>query len=233
MADSFEVSRGAGSDSARCLRRRNLLTSLGCLTLVVAVTLAATGCGRRSASQRSAASSKRKMAQEEERTRKQIHEMVARHNAVTDWHASLPQGDFTRTYSVLIDRAWVREDGRPVLVIASLHDISRHHGSYRVHLGVSLGPLAERSIDLSLSAGEGQVDSLLKAPADSVAAEMQLFAVVTRISSVGSTRDHIDTESEEDGEHIRAEVSSSTRAEGVLLEMIRIPGLYPLGDFPL
>lgn len=64
-----------------------------------------------------------------------ISNMVARHNAVTDWNKNFYEGDtlLRHTYTVQVEDALIRNDGRPVLLFGSVDDVIRQGNKYYVH----------------------------------------------------------------------------------------------------
>jgi len=64
-----------------------------------------------------------------------ISNMVARHNAVTDWKKNFNEKStlLGRIYTVQVEDALIRSDGRPVLFFASVDDVTRIGNKYYVH----------------------------------------------------------------------------------------------------
>jgi len=64
-----------------------------------------------------------------------ISNMVPTHNAVTDWKKNFDKKSafLGQIYTVQVEDALIRSDGRPVLFFASVDDVTRQGNKYYVH----------------------------------------------------------------------------------------------------
>jgi hypothetical protein len=110
-----------------------------------------------------------------------ISQFAERYNALTHWRNELaPKTMMDPIYSAELARLFVRSDGRPVLFIASLRDISTEGDSYVVLFD---GRVNMRSrFQLRLECPESQARPLMSHPPG----QNDRFAVVAHIASVNS-----------------------------------------------
>ena len=122
--------------------------------------------------------------------------MIAKHNAVADWRQQIPKvKNFGRTvYTIELEDALVKTDGRPVLLLAAVRDIVKESEKYSVHIVVSsdefpiiLAGISSVVVQFSLLCTQEQVDKILPRPRSSLF-EHKCFAVVARISEVRKIR---------------------------------------------
>jgi hypothetical protein len=61
---------------------------------------------------------------DQQRIKEEIASLGAKYNAVSDWRAGLISDSVSAVYSVTLQNALVRSDGRPMLFFGSLHDVT-------------------------------------------------------------------------------------------------------------
>jgi hypothetical protein len=106
-----------------------------------------------------------------------ITQFTAKNSAVTDWQKPLlAKGKPEKTYSVELAPLLVRQDGRPVLVFASLLNVSESEGRTLIYFDEADRP--ESQFKLQLDCSPEQAHSLMS---DNTAYR---FAVIAQIRSV-------------------------------------------------
>jgi hypothetical protein len=102
---------------------------------------------------------------------------AARHNAVTDWKRPLlAKGELEKTYSVELARLLVRPDGRPILVFASLENVSESDGRTLIYLDEATSLESRLKLQLDCSPEQAHVAMSAGPP--------QTFEVIAQIRSV-------------------------------------------------
>ncbi len=141
--------------------------------LLLAVVLATFSCR-----QRSEGPAERK-AQARAEVQARIAELSAKYNADTEWQKPFDKPDRLFFYTVELQRALIRKDGRPLVFVALVDDVFLHtDGRYvlQAHLTVGL----DREIHLDLRCGVQELRGLL----DRTPEILEEFAIVARVREV-------------------------------------------------
>lgn len=152
-----------------------------------------------------------------------ISQISVRHNAITDWEKQLSNGESYRLSPILtieLEHAW--ENGRPILFIGSIKDISSTDAdAYRVVVKKGLHNvdyMFSTELKLSLNAQKDTLDSFLQNNPKLLTADglNNGVAVVATIQNI-STSD----ERNEDGERIEVKTG-----HGELIELVYIGDVF-------
>lgn len=159
-------------------------------------------------------------------TERLIAGMVARHNAVTDWNKNLEKkaDELKDLYTIEVEEALIRSDGRPVLFFSSVDDIIREKNKHFVHFSKWLGLLSP-DIRFVLECDSDQVKKILSQTERGFLAE---YAVVAVVSSIQRPKFDVKAQSMDSGEPgIVVEYSDIFIAQGRCLELLYV-GFYDI-----
>jgi uncharacterized lipoprotein NlpE involved in copper resistance len=148
----------------------------GAIALILCVTvLGALGCNNRQAEK----NRKRQQAEaQSQRTTQAIGDLARAHNAVVDWKKGLAAKEpLGRIFSAELAPVLVRPDGRPLLFIADVLDVSSKGGDYICDFEAYV--TAIQKMELILACTHDQANELMH---DSEAK----YAVVAQVTSVGA-----------------------------------------------
>lgn len=159
---------------------------------------------------------------DQQRIREEIASLGAKHNAVSDWRVGLFSGSVSSVYSVTLQNALVRSDGRPTLFFGSLHDVTNagdslecvfdNHGKVRIRF--------------VLACSEEQSSYVMKQHPGPF---RDFFAIVAQIEAVAK----LDAESTDQGE----EDKDKFRANGRCIALLSVANyrdvreLFGLSDY--
>jgi len=113
-----------------------------------------------------------------------VYAMVKKYNAISDWRDKF-QGRislFDATYTVEVQNAIVKTDGRPILFLSSLNDIVQHEGKYFLYFGNWFAGLSELDIQFILECTPAQAEKIMTGPKETS------YAVVAQITEVEKIR---------------------------------------------
>jgi hypothetical protein len=147
----------------------------GGITLTLCVTvLCVLGCDNRQADE----NRKRQQAQaESQKVTQAIDDLARVHNAVVDWRKGLAaKGPLGRIFSAELAPVLIRTDGRPLLFIGDLLDVSSNGGDYTCKFEAYANAI--QKLDLILACTPDQANQLMH---DSEGK----YAVVAQVASVG------------------------------------------------
>jgi hypothetical protein len=133
---------------------------------------------RRSETQKEKVESEKRLQSE-----KSDADMVAKHNAVTDWKQNLnKKGEFLgdSVYTIEIEEALIRNDGRPILFFCGVNDIVRKENKYLVYFSNLFGFLASADVHFILDCTPDQVKEIMLHRAGL----FEKYAVIARVSEV-------------------------------------------------
>lgn len=124
----------------------------------------------------------------EQELQDKVAEFASQHDAVTNWNESFVDQDFMQenTYSFEVENALVRKDGRPLLILATIDDISKENDTYLLHLSTELLDLVfpqSPMLDLRLVL-EGEQDLVEKITTRGARGFIDTYAIIATISSV-------------------------------------------------
>jgi hypothetical protein len=146
------------------------------LVLTVVVVVAAVG-GYFAYKQHKASREAQELAARRAEFESQIARFAEKHNAVIDWQKPLlAKGALEKTYSLELARLLVRPDGRPILVFASLDNVSESGGRTLIYLDEATR--LESHLKLRLDCTPEQAHFAMSAGSP------QTFAVIAQIRSV-------------------------------------------------
>jgi hypothetical protein len=115
-----------------------------------------------------------------------ISSLADRYHAVIDWRLDFNGDRFvSKIYSAELTPLLVRADGRPVLAIGSVRDVSAEEGAYSIQLLVRVN-LSSKVI-FRLQADRDQVAQIMGRREPRAASSLMKWVVVAQISSVGSS----------------------------------------------
>jgi len=114
---------------------------------------------------------------------KSVADMVAKHNAVTDWKQNLNKkgrGFFADSvYTIEIEEALIRTDGRPILFFSQIEDIGKKSDKYIVYFANLFGFMSSVNVHFILDCTPEQFEKIMLHP--------RLFenhAVIAQVSEV-------------------------------------------------
>jgi len=150
-----------------------------------------------------------------------ILKMVAKYNAITDWKKGFAEKMVRGIYTIEMEEALVRKDGRAVLFFGSVSDIMRRDNKYFIHFW---NWLDFPSLDIRFVL---ECDSVkVKKVMDQSNSIFDEFAVVALISSVQKAMFEVRAESESDEEaNIVVEPSDVFIAKGRCLDLLFVGDL--------
>ena len=149
-----------------------------------------------------------------------LAETISKHNAVTDWQKSLSDQAQSRyhVYTVEIQHALSRHDGRPIFFLGGVRDVAKRDGKYYAVLD-GWTDLAF-SITFILELQPEQVELLLDDCADPL---LDMYAVVAAIGSVeGTPLRLVAHPSDGDDAEISLDSEGSITARGTCLDLLFI-----------
>jgi hypothetical protein len=159
---------------------------------------------------------------DQQRIKEEIASLGAKYNAVSDWRAGLFSDSVSPVYSVTLQNALVRSDGRPTLFFGDLHDVTNAGNSLecvfdshgKVHIRFVLACSAEQS-----SYVMKQYPGTFK----------RFFAVVAQVEAVAK----LDAESTDQRDE---EETGTFRANGRCIALLSVANynlrqLFGLSDF--
>lgn len=68
---------------------------------------------------------------EQEKLQKRVSDLATKHNAMSDWRKEIKATALERIYTASLTPPLVRQDGRPILLIAPLKDVTSSEGKYQ------------------------------------------------------------------------------------------------------
>jgi len=157
----------------------------------------------------------------------QVQELCSKYNAVADWKQRIGKKGFgEHTYTIEIEDALIRTEGRPILFTYPVYDIVRESDKYLVYFSVgstmeSIFHAVASGLDFFLSCDvhfvldctSDQVKQIINHPAGR-------YAVIAQISEVEKIR--FELSSGESGEKVHVETSDVFMAKGKCLELLLV-----------
>jgi len=131
----------------------------------------------RSATQKEKAETEKKVQIEQN-----ISGMVARHNAVIGWEEIFNVEDIVtgQVYTLQVEDALVRKDGRPILLFGSVSDIVRRNNEYFVHFKKGVLDFSIPDIYFALKLNAEQIKKIIGQKTEI----FDRYAIVATITSV-------------------------------------------------
>ena len=150
----------------------------------------------------------------DEQTQRSISQLAARYNAVTDWRKALGSKTLTDPiYSAELRPLFVRADGRPVLFIVSLHDVTSEGDHYVIHLDGKIN--LHSDFRLVVESTPDQAKLMMSYPGG----DENRYAVVGQIQSVDSAEKQV------------LDSDEGTNVKSISLAKGRCLDVMPLGTY--
>lgn len=126
----------------------------------------------------------------EEELLEEFAEFASRYDAVTDWGVVFedPDAILEEVYTFEIEDALVRTDSRPVLILATLEDVTKENDTYFLHFSTlwSTGPFSYSfqipELRLVLEGEKNLIDKVTSGPRTFI----DEYAIIATISSVSN-----------------------------------------------
>ncbi len=144
---------------------------------------------------------------DQQKIKEEIASLGAKYNAVSDWRAGLFSGSVSSVYSVTLQHALVRSDGRPILLFGALHDMTKAASSLQCVFD-SYGKVHIRFV---LACSEEQSSYLMQ---QHPGIFKDFFAIVAQVDAVAK----LDAESTDE----REEKKDNFRADGRCIAMLSV-----------
>lgn len=152
------------------------------------------------------------------KTERSVADMAAKHNAVIDWRNGFDTNDlglFRPTYTIEVEDALIRTDGRPIMFFAAVVDVARETNKYSVHFHNFFDLFSRNgNIHFVLDCTLEQIKEILLHQPN----KLEKYAVITRISEVKKVKLKLTTVSENDETFL--EPSNAFIAEGQCLDLL-------------
>ncbi len=169
-------------------------------------------------------------------TKNIVSAMIAKHNAVADWRKCFGEKGISlldHTYTIEIQDALIKTDGRPILFFGSVNDIVRKDDNFVVYFSNLfddlLGSWSPANVRFVLECTALQVDKILKKPTEKFNFNNN-FAVIAQITEVKKNRFQLTADpSGNENIDIRFAPSNVFMATGNCLDLVFV-GDYRLGD---
>ena len=144
-------------------------------------------------------------AEKQLQLKKSIDDMVAKHNAVTDWIIG------SSSYTIHVQDMLVRKDDRPVLIFSPVQDVVRDLEKHAIYFGFDKLSISKRLM----------IEATLLDPFE----DLYLYAVIARITEVEKVKFELRSHSEE----VDVELTSSNifRAKGICLDLLPVGNYRP------
>jgi len=152
------------------------------LLVVLILFMALIGCDSDSPNETTQSKKEKKRAEKKRRTTHQVQELCSKYNAVTNWDKDFYDDNFS-FYTLDVQKALIRVDGRPVLIFAGVEDVIKRVNKYSVRFFAYYPPTL-RSLDLILDCTSNQVDKIVSHPPSSSLFRLDDYAVIAQISEV-------------------------------------------------
>ena len=172
----------------------------------------------------------KKTAQKKYETPEEVKRLCSQYNAVTDWKQHFHKKAFGQhTYTVEVEDALIRTDGRPILFYGVADDIVKESDKYVVYWSAGFASLLrgsdtildlafDRDVRFVLDCTPSQVEKIM----DNSVSTFDDYAVIARISEVEKIRFKLS--SGENGEKVRVETSDVFMAKGKCLDLLFVVG---------
>jgi len=129
--------------------------------------------------------SKKERVEEKRQTTQQVRELCSKYNAVANWDKDFDDDKFSfyTFYTLDVQEALIRADGRPILFFAGVEDVIKRANKYSVRFFAHYPPTS-RSLDLILDCTSNQVDKIVSHTPSSSLFRLDDYAVIAQISEV-------------------------------------------------
>lgn len=188
------------------------------LATIMAVVITLSSCDSDSPEEAAKVEQKHKITEE-------VQKLCSQYNAVTDWKQHIDKKGFgEHTYTIEVEDALIRTDGRPILFYGSIHDVVRKPDKYLVYFGSGWGTLLRNpffgvfgcDIHFVLDCTPSQVEQIMRHPASG----FDDYAVIAQISEVEKIR--FELSSGESGEKVHVETSDVFMVKGKCLDLLLV-----------
>lgn len=188
------------------------------LVMIMVVTTILSGCDNDSSKETAKEKKKHKTTEE-------VQKLCSQYDAVTDWKQHLDKKGFgEHVYTIEVEDALIRTDGRPILFYGIAHDIVKESDKYLVYWGYGWGTLLRNpffgvlgyDIHFVLDCTPNQVEQIMHHPASG----LDDYAVIAQISEVEKIR--FELSSGENGEKVRVETSDVFMVKGKCLDLLLV-----------
>jgi len=163
----------------------------GIALIVCVAVLGALGCDNRQADE----NGRRQQGEgERQRTAQAIGELARAHNAVVDWRKGLAAKEpLGRVFSAELVPVLIRSDGRPILFIADLLDVSSESGDYTCKFEAYANAI--QKMGLILACTPDQANQIMHDPEGRYAVVVQVASVSPGVPETGGSTDETQTAS--------------------------------------
>lgn len=155
-----------------------------------------------------------------------IYVMVNKYNAITDWGKRFEGriGSFDTTYTIEVQDAIVKTDGRPILFFNHLNDVVKKGEKYFLYFGDEFGVEEGANIHFILECTPGQAEKIMVQSKE----VFDNYAVVGQITEVKKIRFQHTYIADEDADFIDVEFAPSNVfiANGVCLDFVFVGHFY-------
>ena len=187
------------------------------LVIIMVVTTILSGCDNDSPEEATKEEKKHQI-------QKNVQKLCSQYDAITDWRQNIDKkGSGEYTYTIEVEDALIRTDGRPILFYGVPHDIVKETDKYLVYWDYGWGTLLRRTryfgflgcnIDFVLDCTPSQVEQIMHHPASG----FDDYAVIAQISEVEKIR--YELSSGENGEKVHVETSDVFMVKGKCLDLL-------------
>ena len=161
-------------------------------------------------------------------TKNIVSAMIAKHNAVADWRKSLGEkGMLDYAYTIEIQDALIKTDGRPILFFGGANDIVRKNDKYMVYFSNWDGPLTCADVHFILDCTPDQINKIMSQPTDF----LENYAVISQIGGVKKVRLQLTAKSHDSEEVDSEEVDVDFAPSNVFMATGRCLDLVFVGDY--
>lgn len=161
-------------------------------------------------------------------TKNIVSVMIAKHNAVADWRKSLGKKKrslFDHIYTIEIQDALIKTDGRPILFFGGANDIVRKDDKYTVYFNNWLGSLIGADVHFILECTPDQINKIMSQSTDFFGN----YAVISQIREVKKVRFQLTAQSL-DSEEVDVDFAPSNvfMATGRCLDLVFVGDYEPI-----
>ena len=156
-----------------------------------------------------------------------VKRLCSQYDAVTSWKQRIgKKGFLEHTFTIEVEDALIRNDGRPILFYGVANDIVKESDKYIVYWGIGLASLLRApmsgafgpNVRFVLESTPSQVEEIMHHSASSVSFDD--YAVIAQISEVEKIR--FELSSGESGEKVHVETSDVFMAKGKCLDLLLV-----------
>jgi len=159
----------------------------------------------------------------------QVQELCSKYNAITNWKQQLGKnGFYGHTFTIEVEDALIRTEGRPILFYGTVNDIVRESDKYLVYFGFGFAAilrdtyyLLNEKVFFVLDCTQEQVEQITNNPAGIY----DEYAVIAQISQVEKVRFELKSNAMSDEDvSVDLEPSDVFMAKGKCLDLLFISG---------